>query len=67
MNVVITGGVGFVGTNLAKRLLDEGHKVMVLDDYSVGKIEKDQVEDYAVRKNMPLEDVERWLSPNLAY
>ena len=39
MNVVITGGVGFVGTNLAKRLLDEGHKVMVLDDYSVGKVE----------------------------
>ena len=39
MNVVITGGAGFVGTNLAKRLLEEGHKVMVLDDYSVGKIE----------------------------
>ena len=39
MNVVITGGAGFVGTNLAKRLLDEGHKVMVLDDYSVGKVE----------------------------
>ena len=32
MNVVITGGAGFIGTNLAKRLLEEGHKVMVLDD-----------------------------------
>jgi UDP-glucose 4-epimerase len=39
MNVVITGGAGFIGTNLAKRLLKEGHKVMVLDDYSVGKVE----------------------------
>jgi UDP-glucose 4-epimerase len=39
MNVVITGGVGFVGTNLAKRLLADGHKVMVLDDYSVGNVE----------------------------
>jgi nucleoside-diphosphate-sugar epimerase len=39
MNIVITGGVGFIGTNLAKRLLEDGHKVIVLDDYSVGKIE----------------------------
>ena len=39
MNIVITGGAGFVGTNLAKRLLDDGHKVIVLDDYSVGKVE----------------------------
>ena len=39
MNVVITGGVGFIGTNLAKRLLADGHKVIVLDDYSVGKVE----------------------------
>ena len=39
MNIVITGGAGFVGTNLAKRLLEEGHRVMVLDDYSVGTIE----------------------------
>jgi len=35
--------------------------------FGLGKISKDQVEDYAVRKNMPLEDVERWLGPNLAY
>jgi len=35
--------------------------------FGLGKINKDQVEDYANRKNMPLEDVERWLSPNLAY
>jgi len=35
--------------------------------FGLGKINKDQVVDYAVRKNMPLEDVERWLSPNLGY
>jgi len=35
--------------------------------FGLGKIEKDQVKDYAIRKGMPLEDVERWLSPNLAY
>lgn len=35
--------------------------------FGLGKITKDQVEEYAIRKNMSLEDTERWLSPNLAY
>ncbi len=35
--------------------------------FSVDRITKDQVEDYAERKGMSLRDVERWLSPNLAY
>ena len=35
--------------------------------FGVGKIEKDQVTDYAKRKNMPLEEVERWLRPVLDY
>ena len=35
--------------------------------FGVGKISKDQVEDYAARKSMSLAEAERWLSPNLAY
>jgi 5-methyltetrahydrofolate--homocysteine methyltransferase len=35
--------------------------------FGVGKIEKDQVEDYARRKEMSVEDVERWLAPILNY
>jgi 5-methyltetrahydrofolate--homocysteine methyltransferase len=35
--------------------------------FGLGKIEKDQVEDYARRKEMKVEDIERWLSPNLSY
>jgi 5-methyltetrahydrofolate--homocysteine methyltransferase len=35
--------------------------------FGVGKIGRDQVEDYARRKGMPVEEVERWLAPNLAY
>jgi 5-methyltetrahydrofolate--homocysteine methyltransferase len=35
--------------------------------FAVDRITRDQVEDYAKRKNMPLRDVERWLSPNLGY
>jgi 5-methyltetrahydrofolate--homocysteine methyltransferase len=35
--------------------------------FGLGKISKDQVEDYAKRKNMSVETVERWLGPNLNY
>ncbi len=35
--------------------------------FGVAKIERDQVEDYAGRKNMPVEEVERWLAPILNY
>lgn len=35
--------------------------------FGLGKIQKDQVEDYAQRKGMKVEEIERWLSSNLAY
>ena len=35
--------------------------------FAIGKVEKDQIEDMAQRRNMPLEELERWLRPNLAY
>ncbi len=37
---LITGGAGFIGTNLAKKLLADGHDVRVLDNYSGGKKEE---------------------------
>ncbi|TML73849.1 MAG: methionine synthase [Actinobacteria bacterium] len=35
--------------------------------FSVGRIGRDQAEDYASRKGQPLEETERWLAPNLGY
>ncbi len=35
--------------------------------FAVGKIGRDQVEDYARRKRMSVAEIERWLAPNLAY
>jgi 5-methyltetrahydrofolate--homocysteine methyltransferase len=35
--------------------------------FAVGKIARDQVEDYARRKGMPVAEVERWLAPYLGY
>ena len=36
MKILVTGGVGFIGVNLIKRLLNDKHKVVCLDDYSTG-------------------------------
>src|SRR5690606_41460008 len=35
--------------------------------FGVAKVERDQVHDYAARKGMAVEDVERWLGPILNY
>ena len=42
MQIMVTGGVGFVGTNLVKRLLREGHNVFSIDNYLTGKKENKQ-------------------------
>jgi len=34
--------------------------------FSVGRIGRDQLEDYAARKGVPVSEAERWLRPNLA-
>ena len=36
MKILVTGGAGFVGSNLIKTLLTEGHEIVSLDDYSIG-------------------------------
>jgi len=37
---VVTGGAGFIGSNLVNRLVDEGAEVLVIDDLSSGKLER---------------------------
>ena len=38
-NIVVTGGAGFIGSHLASRLLEERHKVTILDNLSTGREE----------------------------
>ena len=42
MNILVTGGAGFIGTNLIKRLLKEGHDVFSIDNYDSGLKENEQ-------------------------
>src|ERR671921_40188 len=39
MRSVVTGGAGFIGSNLVDALLDAGDEVLVVDDLSTGRIE----------------------------
>lgn len=39
MRILVTGGAGFIGSNLTKRLLREGHRVFSIDNFLLGKPE----------------------------
>ena len=38
MNIIVTGGAGFIGSNLVEKLVNLKHNVMVLDDLSTGRL-----------------------------
>ena len=42
MKILVSGGAGFVGTNLIKKLLKDGHEVVSVDNYSTGFKENHQ-------------------------
>jgi len=49
MRYLVTGGAGFIGSNLCRRLLSDGHAVACLDDLSTGKYRN--IEDLESDKN----------------
>jgi len=55
MKVLVTGGSGFIGTNLIKRLLAENHVVHSLDNYVIGVTSNNQ--DGCVYHNLDIEEI----------
>ncbi|SEH88102.1 Nucleoside-diphosphate-sugar epimerase [Halobacillus karajensis] len=49
MNILVTGGAGFIGRWVVKKLLDDQHQVWVLDDLSNGRIEN--IDELLAHKN----------------
>lgn len=39
MRIIVTGGAGFIGSHLSETLLKEGHKIIILDNFSTGRKE----------------------------
>lgn len=52
MRILITGGAGFVGSNLCQRLLDKGYEVLCMDNFFTGS--KDNVIEFLDNKNFEL-------------
>jgi UDP-N-acetylglucosamine 4-epimerase len=51
-NIVVTGGAGFIGSNLCEILLEKGYKVVCLDNFSTGKYQN--IEAFVSHKNFTL-------------
>ena len=58
MRILVTGGAGFIGTNLIKRLVKEGHDVHSLDNYDSGK-EENHIEG-ATYHDYDIEQITQW-------
>ena len=59
MKVLVTGGAGFIGSNLCEHLLKEGHSVRVLDNFATGHIENllPFFKEYADRFELQVGDI----------
>ena len=57
MRTIVTGGAGFIGSNLVDRLIDDGHEVIVIDNLSTGK--KENINSKAKFYNKDLTEMRR--------
>lgn len=71
MNVLVTGGAGFIGSNVVDGLLDNGFKVTVLDNLSTGKKENlnplSRFYKTDIRDKKALEEIFKEVKPKIIY
>ena len=67
MRIIVTGGAGFVGTNLCKKLVESGHIVTSIDNYNTGK-ESNHI-DGVKYLNMDIRTIlnYNWLQPDVIF
>jgi UDP-glucuronate decarboxylase len=65
LRILVTGGAGLVGSHLCERLLDEGHAVTVIDDFSSGSRENVAALGHFARFELVEHDVTRPYSFNV--
>ena len=63
MRILVTGGAGFVGTNLIKQLLKEGHDVISIDNYSTG-LKSNHQEGCKYLEHNIVHSIEKFLKPD---
>ena len=62
MKSLITGGAGFIGSNLAKKLVQLGHTVVVLDNLSTGSLSNlDDIKNKIEFKNVDISKKDKFL------
>ena len=47
MKSIITGGAGFIGSHLVEKLVNQGHKVLVIDNLTTGK--KNNLKEFLIK------------------
>jgi UDP-glucose 4-epimerase len=67
MKILVTGGAGFIGTNLIKRLLQDNHKVYSIDNYTTGlKSNHQKGCDYITADIRKINDL-NWINPEVVF